>query len=214
MRFGVCPPEISIVIPVFNEEGNITALFSRLKTVLENQLKISYEIIFVDDGSEDNSWQVIESLHKQNGKVLGFRLSKNFGHQYALKAGLDHASGKAVVSLDGDLQHPPELIKDFYEKWQSGYKIVYGIREDTKGVSIWKELIARIFYKIINFLSDTVIERGASDFRLLDQKVVREIRKLDERQLFVRVSLAGWGLNPLVLVTWLMKDLVGIQSIP
>ena len=132
--------ELSIVIPVYNEESNLLELYKRLKEVLENDLKVSYEIIFVDDGSKDNSWEIIENLHVQKKNVKGLKLSRNFGHQYALKAGLDSVEkSRAVITMDADLQHPPDIIVDFYNKWKEGYKIIQAIRTDTIGVSSFKK---------------------------------------------------------------------------
>lgn len=183
--------KISIVIPLFNEEGNLAELYKSLYNILVNKLKIDYEIIFIDDGSEDKSWQKIKDLHSKNINVKGIQFSRNFGHQYALKAGLDYSNGDSVISLDADLQHPTEMIIDFYNKWKDGYKIVQGIRKETKGIGIIKDINSRIFYRIINFLSDVEIYPGSSDFRLLDRKVVDEIKKMDETQFFLR-GIVNW----------------------
>ena len=187
-------PELSIVIPVYNEEGNLLELYKRLIGVLENELHVTYEIIFIEDG-EDNSWQIIEKLNDQNINVKGIKFSRRFGHQNALKAGFDYSSGNAVISMDADLQHPPEMLIDLYNKWNEGYKIVQAIRKDTKGVNIFKELNSRIFYKIINFLSDVKIDRGSSDFRLLDRQIVEELKKLNENQFFLRGVIPWLGFN-------------------
>jgi dolichol-phosphate mannosyltransferase len=179
-----------VVVPIYNEEENIEELYRRLIKVL-SKLEVSYEIIFSDDGSKDGSWSAIESLHRQDSNVRGIKLSRNFGHQYALKAGLDYSRGKAVISLDGDLQQPPEMVTEFYLKWKEGFDIVYGLRRDTKGVSFWKEFNAKFFYFFLNLISDIKIERGASDFRLLDVKVIKEIKNINENQLFLR-GIVNW----------------------
>lgn len=183
--------DISVVIPILNEEGNLTELFGRLRRVLRDELKILYEVIFVDDGSEDNSWGIIEELHMEHRNVKGIKLSRNFGHQYAIKAGLDNSIGKVVVSIDGDLQHPPELITSLYSKWKEGYAVVYTIREETKGLSRIKKSVVTFGYWIINMIADVRIDRGAADFRLLDRKVVNDIVSLTEKQLFLR-GLVNW----------------------
>lgn len=179
-------PELSVVIPVHNEGSNLKELYKRLKNVLEDKLQITYEIIFVEGGSEDDSWNIIEDMHKQNKNVKGIKFSRRFGHQHALKAGLDYSNGKAVVSIDGDLQQPPEMIGEFYYEWKKGYDIIYALRKDTKGVSLWKKATSRIFYSFLNLISDIKIEKGSSDFRLLDRKVVNELKKFSECQLFLR----------------------------
>jgi dolichol-phosphate mannosyltransferase len=183
--------EISIIIPVYNEEGNIGKLYSVLKEVLENTLKVSYEIIFIDDGSTDTSWQVIERIALENVNVRGFKFSRNYGHQSALRAGLDYSKGKAAISMDADLQHSPEIITEFYNYWKKGYDIVYALRKDTKGAGIFKKASSRMFYSLINWLADIKIESGASDFRLLDRKVVNNIKRLQEYHLFIR-GIVSW----------------------
>lgn len=194
--------KLSVVIPVYNEDGNLRELYKRLKNILEDTLNVTYEIIFVDDGSTDDSWQIIEGLHKQNDNVKGIKFSRNFGHQYAIKAGLDRSTSDAVVTMDADLQHPPEMIVDFYRKWREGYKIVQAVRKDTSGANIFKGFSSRIFYRIITFLSDVKIKRGSSDFRLIDNQVVEELKKIDENQLFLR------GIIP-----WLGFDEIDIEYI-
>jgi len=184
-------PEVSIVVPVYNEENNLSELHKELRFVLENRLKVTYEIIFVDDGSKDNSWNAIVGLHSQNDNVKGIKLSRNFGHQQALKAGLDYSIGKAVISMDSDLQHPPEIIEKFYEEWKKGFDIVCARRKDTKGISLLKRVSSKFFYTFMNFLSDTKIEEGSSDFRLLDRKVVDEVKKFSETHLFLR-GIISW----------------------
>ncbi|MBH10735.1 MAG: glycosyltransferase [Candidatus Marinimicrobia bacterium] len=182
---------LSVIIPVYNEEGNITELYNRIKKQVDDYLNIKYEIIFIDDGSFDKTWEIINSIHKKNNLVKGIKLSRNFGHQNALKAGIDLAKGDSVISLDGDLQQPPELIPKFYNYWLEGYDIVFGSREDTKGVSIFKKISSNLYYKILNFLSGSKLEKGSSDFRLLDRKVVEELKKFNESTLFIR-GIIGW----------------------
>ena len=184
-------PEVSVAIPVYNEENNLAELYKQLKIVLGTKLKVTYEIIFVDDGSEDSSWNVIVDLCSQNKNVKGIKLSRNFGHQQALKAGLDYSIGKAVISMDSDLQHPPEIIEKLYEEWEKGYDIVCAIRKDTKGIGLLKKVSSKFFYTFMNFLSDTKIEEGSSDFRLLDRKVVDEVKKFSETHLFLR-GIISW----------------------
>lgn len=183
--------ELSVVVPILNEEGNLQELYRRLKNVLENELHVTYEIIFVDDGSQDNSWSIVEGLHRQNTWVKGIKFSRNFGHQYALKAGLDNSGGMAVVSMDGDLQHPPELIGKLYTIWKEGYDVVTTVKRETKGISSSKQAAISMGYWLVNLIADIEIEKGAADFRLLDRKVVNEIAKMNEGQLFLR-GIVNW----------------------
>jgi glycosyltransferase involved in cell wall biosynthesis len=183
--------ELSIVVPIYNEENNIEVLFSAIKEVCEEKIKTSWEVIFVDDGSSDHSWDKINALSRTYKQIKGFRFSRNFGHQYALKAGLDIAQGDAVISLDADMQHPPELIAVLYQKWKEGNHIVNTIRKNTKGVGWIKKSSSRLFYKLMNFLSDVKIEDGSSDFRLLDKQVLKQFKDLSEYFLFIR-GIVSW----------------------
>ena len=164
------PIEISLVIPTFNEEGNVLRLYDEIKQVLLELHIAHYEVIFIDDGSSDASLERIEELRGQDTNVHFLQLSRNFGHQHALKAGLDHASGAAVISLDADLQHPPALIKDMIQLWRNGAEVVYTRRKDQQNIGIFKKWSAKAFYWFANKISEVPIEEGTADFRLLDQK--------------------------------------------
>lgn len=184
---------ISIVIPTFNEEGNIEVLYSQLKDVL-SQLSISnFEIIYVNDGSSDDSLEKIKTLSLKDERVKFISFSRNFGHQNALKAGLDHAQGDAVISMDADLQHPPLLISEMIRLWQDGNQVVYSIRKDGKELSFFKKTTSKLFYKLVNYLSDTKLEEGTADFRLLDKKVVKALRNFNESNLFFRGIIPTLG---------------------
>lgn len=183
-------PELSIVIPALNEEGNIRKLYALLKSSLST-VGLSWEVIFADDGSTDETWDVIQDLHATDESVKGVRLSRNFGHQYALFAGMCSASGKAVISMDADLQHPPEVIPELVKKWQEGYKIVNTVRQDPDDYSLSKRLLGRGFYWIFSLLSGVKLEYGMADFRLLDRQVVNEILQFREEGLFLR-GLVKW----------------------
>jgi len=178
-------PVCSIIVPVMNEEGNVEFLSEKIIAILGNN--ISFEIIFIDDGSTDNTLSIIKKLHKNNQQIKYLSFSRNFGHQFALKAGLDYAKGNCVISLDGDMQHPPELIPDMIEKWKNnGYDIVYTIRKDDKKLSLFKRISSRLFYRMINKISDISLEPGSADFRLMDKKVVDYLRQFHESPLFFR----------------------------
>jgi dolichol-phosphate mannosyltransferase len=152
-----------------------------------------HEYIFIDDGSTDHSLQNIKNARKQNSSVNFLQFSKNFGHQYALKAGLDHARGAAVVSLDADLQHPPELISEMYQRWKNGAEVVYTRRQDEKSIGFFKRKSAKVFYWLANRLSEVPIEEGTADFRLLDRKVVNAIKSYKESDLFLRGLIPTLG---------------------
>lgn len=182
--------KISIVVPSFNEEGNIEVLATKLTDVLK-QLPYLYEVIFVDDGSADGTLQKLQTLAVIDEHLYYVELSRNFGHQNALKAGYDYADGDCVISMDSDLQHPPELIAQFIEKWEEGYDIVYTCREYRDEATIFKTKSSDLFYSVINSLSDTKLEKGTADFRLIDRKVVNILSTLNENGLFMR-GLIKW----------------------
>ncbi|WP_419168976.1 glycosyltransferase family 2 protein [Halobacteriovorax sp.] len=180
---------ISIVVPVFNEEGNIDKIFKEISKHIPN--KYNYEIIFVNDGSSDKTLDIVKELSHNNSKAKYISLSRNFGHQYALKAGLDNSYGDAVISLDGDLQHPPSLIPELLKEWENGAEVVGTQRVDNDDSSLFKTLSSKWFYRIFTFLSELDLPEGAADFRLLDKSVVDTIRTLKESNLFIR-GLVQW----------------------
>lgn len=160
--------KVSIIIPCYNEDGNIELLYKKIKEVLKDT-KVEY--VFIDDNSNDETLSVLEKLSKQDSMVKYLSFSRNFGHQNALRAGLEYSTGDCIISMDADLQHPPELLPTLIEKWKEGYYIVYTIRKDIENVSTFKRVTAAMFYKLMNFLSDIEIQQGAADFRLLDKKL-------------------------------------------
>jgi polyisoprenyl-phosphate glycosyltransferase len=186
---------ISVVVPVFNEEHNLRKLYQRLKVVLEKLTGSSHEIIFVNDGSKDNSMQIIAGLSFNDSTVKYIDLSKNFGHQNAVFAGMDYASGDAVVIIDSDLQDPPETIELLYEKWKEGFDVVYAQRISRSGEKWHKLLTAKYFYRIINYLSDVYIPLDTGDFRIISQRVCRVVCAMPERNKFLRGQIAWAGFH-------------------
>ena len=180
-------PRLSVVIPVFNEAENLLPLYARLTKVLKN----SYEIIFIDDGSTDNSLLAITALHQRDNKVKAVGFSRNFGHMAALSAGLDMAKGDAVITLDADLQHPPELIPELVKQWETGAEVVNTIRKESKGAGPFKGLTAGLFYWLINRIARINLPAGSADYRLLDRKVVDTLKNVRERSRFLR-GLISW----------------------
>lgn len=184
--------ELSVVVPVFNEVENIPELHRRLTKVLQ-ELVESYEIIFVDDGSRDRSWAAIQVLASGDDHVKGLSFSRNFGHQMAFAAGLDHASGRAVVIMDADLQDPPEVIPDLVARWREGYEVVYAQRGKREGETAFKLLTAAAFYRLLNRITNVSIPVDTGDFRLMSAKAVEAFRRLGERHRFTRVMVAWMG---------------------
>lgn len=181
---------VSIVIPAYNEADNIRNIFDKLAVVFET-LPYEWEVIFVDDGSKDETLSTVKSLSKDYKNAFFLEFSKNFGHQLAVKAGLDNAYGDCVISLDCDAQHPPEIIPDMLLKWEEGFDIVYTIREEDKRLSKAKRSSSSLFYKLVNSLSDIELEAGTADFRLMDRTVVNVFRNFHETEPFLR-GLTKW----------------------
>lgn len=180
---------ISIVIPAHNEENNIRPICAEIKKVMEGISDYDFEIIFVNDGSRDSTQRVLEGVSKEIKEVKYIEFSRNFGHQCAVKAGMDFAKGNAVVSMDADMQHPPKLIPEMIKKWEKGYDIVYTIRAYPKEISFFKKITSKWFYNFLSKISDIDLTKGGgSDFRLMDASVIDIIRNVKEEDLFLR----GW----------------------
>ena len=181
--------QVSIIIPVFDEEQNIDPLIKRIIPSLKD---FPYEIIFVDDGSKDKTSLIIKKHSIKNKSIKLISFYRNFGHQMALAAGYEIAKGDCVITIDADLQDPPEVIPQMIGKWQKGAKIVYAKRNERQGENFFKKFSASIFYQLINLLSDTSIPQEVGDFRLLDKQVVDFLNNLRERPSFLR-GLVSWG---------------------
>jgi len=181
---------ISVVVPSYNEENNIYPLYESLKKELDTYTR--WEILFVDDGSTDKTLQNIIQISAEDQRVKYVSFSRNFGHQNAIKAGLDFSSGDCVISMDADLQHPPVIIHQMIEKWEQGFEIVFTTRIYNKNQSFLKRKTSRLFYNIINVMSDIKLKDGVADFRLFDRKVVDVFKnEIHEYFLFVR-GMVNW----------------------
>lgn len=189
---------LSIVIPCFNEENNISKLYSELTIVLKG-LNINYEIVFSDDGSKDKTFSVIKELSKNDNNIRGISLSRNFGHQIALFAGIKAAKGNIVITMDGDLQHPPSFIPELLKKQSEGYDIVNTRRIDPEDIGVLKKTTSKTFYSLINFLSDVRIEPAAADFRLMTRKAVDAFTEIPERDRFTRGLISWMGFNQTII---------------
>lgn len=185
--------QIDIVVPCYNESGNFFVLYDTIHKVFsgKNLENYTYNLIFVNDGSSDDSLQVLQRLSNQHKNVKYISFSRNFGHQLAVKAGLDNAFGDAVISMDCDLQHPPHLIPELIQKWEEGNDVVATIRTYPADIDVKKKKTSVYFYKILNLISDVEIKDGTADFRLLDRKVVNVIRSMKENEPFLR-GIVPW----------------------
>jgi glycosyltransferase involved in cell wall biosynthesis len=184
-------PIVSIIIPCYNEEEVLLACHSRLLQVFEGYDDSQFELIYVNDGSSDRTEELLRYLHDAYSHTRVVMLSRNFGHQAAVTAGLTAASGQCVVIIDADLQDPPEVILQMIERWQAGYEVVYGIRETRAGESGFKLRSAKLFYRLINKLSDVEIPLDSGDFRLLDRRAVNTILAMPERHRLLR-GMSSW----------------------
>lgn len=183
---------LDIVVPAYNEEAGLRAFYARLRPVID-ALDMSVRVLFVDDGSTDRTAAVCRELAREDSRIGLLRLSRNFGHQAALTAGLDHASADAVITMDADLQHPPEKLPEFVAAWRAGAEVVSGVRSQSSGVGLMKRATSSLFYRVLNAISSLPITPDSPDFRLLDRKVVRAIGQLREQSRFLRGIYAWVG---------------------
>jgi len=183
-------PTFTIIAPIYNEVENIPLLYARISEVME-QTGESWEFVMVDDGSSDGSTEKILNLQSKDEKVKSVILSRNFGHQIAVTAGLDTSKGEAVIIIDADLQDPPEVILDLIKKWKEGYEVVYAVRSKREGESWFKLFTASAFYRVIQRITDVNIPSNTGDFRLLDQKVVQVMNGMREKHRFLR-GMSVW----------------------
>jgi polyisoprenyl-phosphate glycosyltransferase len=185
-------PEYSFVIPVLNERETLDELFHRLRPVMD-ALDGTCEVVLVDDGSTDGSYEIMLGLQHRDARFKVLRLSRNFGHQLAITAGLDHARGNAVIIMDGDLQDPPEVALELAKKWREGFQVVYAVRDERAGESVAKLTTARWFYRLMGRLSEVPLPAEAGDFRLVDRRAVDAVQSMREHRRYVRGMFAWVG---------------------
>lgn len=189
--------KISIVIPCFNEESGLQLFHDELISCLPDSY--SYEIIYVNDGSTDGTLAILRKLASADKRVHFILFTRNFGHQNALKAGFDYATGDCAISMDADLQHPPQLITQLLEKWEEGFETVNTLRIDHVNIPFLKKFTSNSFYKLMNRLSDVPIEQGVADFRLIDRKVLDQLKNLNENNIFLRGQIKWLGFRQTIV---------------
>jgi dolichol-phosphate mannosyltransferase len=184
-------PRISVIAPVYNEEQLIREFYRRVRAVME-RLNEPWELVLINDGSQDQTPELLNALHREDpDHVVVVHFARNFGHQLAITAGMDYARGEAVVTIDSDLQDPPEVIPDLIERWQEGYEVVYAVRSEREGESWFKIFTADLFYRMIQALTSVTIPMEAGDFRLLDRRALAYLRSMREHHRFVR-AMTSW----------------------
>jgi dolichol-phosphate mannosyltransferase len=185
---------ISIILPIFNEQENIPAIYHELSRVIDGLPKsYTHEIIFINDGSSDQSWQIIQQHALQDHHIRGLSFSRNFGHQVALSAGYDYARGDIIITLDADMQHPPHIIPEMIRKWEQGAHIVYARRSARDDDMFLKKITASYFYRFFEWIAEIKIPHNVADFRLIDKKVLHEIRRFKDHSPFLRGMISWTG---------------------
>ena len=183
-------PVFSIIAPIYNEQESLPVLYQRVSAVMDTTGE-PWELVLIDDGSQDTSAEIIRSLAEQDERVRPVILARNFGHQIAVTAGLDYSRGDAIVIIDADLQDPPEVILELIERWREGYEVVYAVRETREGETFFKLWTARMFYRVINRVTSMKIPVDTGDFRLMDRKVVDVMNQMREHHRFLR-GMSVW----------------------
>lgn len=183
---------LSVVVPVFNEQLNIEKFYEEATKAIQN-LDMDYELIFVDDGSKDTTPLILSRLTEQDDHVRALILARNFGHQLAITCGMDYAQGDAIITMDGDMQHPPAMIPDLVQKWREGFDVVQTVRKGTDDAGFLKRLTSKWYYILLNALSPVHITPGGSDFRLIDRRVLNTFRLFREHDRFIRGMMGDIG---------------------
>ena len=184
-------PDLSVIVSMYNEEDSLDSFFKVISACLEKLKGYSYEIVCVDDGSTDKTYDLLKGYAKKDKRIKIIKFSRNFGKEYGMMAGLKFCQGQAAIPIDVDLQDPPELISEFVKKWEEGYDMVYGIRSDRDSDTFFKRWTAKLFYKIYNLMTRSPIPYNAGDYRLIDRKVINAILSLKERNIFMK-GVFGW----------------------
>lgn len=205
---------LSVIVPCYNEEEVLEETHRRLTAVLTQLEELTYELIYVDDGSRDQTLFLLRQLQAADPHVRVVSFSRNFGHQIAVTAGVEHASGGAVVLIDADLQDPPEVILEMVARWREGYHVAYGVRTDRPGETAFKLATAKAFYRLINRMSETLIPLDTGDFRLMDRKVVEALRAMPERDRFVRGMVSWVGFRQIAVPYQRAPRLAGESKYP
>jgi glycosyltransferase involved in cell wall biosynthesis len=205
---------LSVVVPCYNEEEVLHETHRRLVDVLARLEDLDFEVVYVDDGSRDQTPSILRQLQAEDDRVRVLRFSRNFGHQLAVTAGVDHASGDAVVLIDADLQDPPEVILEMVAQWREGYHVAYGVRTDRPGESVFKLWTAKAFYRLMNRMSDTEIPLDTGDFRLMDRRVVGALGSMPERDRFVRGMVSWVGFRQIAVPYQRAPRLAGESKYP
>ncbi len=203
----------SIVVPLYNEEEVVLESYKRLKAVMDS-LSEPYELIFVNDGSRDRTAFIVKEICSRDKNVKLINFARNFGHQIAITAGMDYASGEAIVVIDGDLQDPPEVIPKMIEKWREGYDVVYGKRAERKGETFFKKFTAKMFYRFLRRMTDVDIPLDTGDFRLIDRKVCDALKLVNERNRFVRGLISWLGFRQTGVEFVREKRFAGVTKYP
>ena len=183
---------LSVIIPVYNEEGNLELLFKRLEKVLSST-DATPEYIFINDGSLDHSMEIIRQLAMKDSRVKFIDFSRNFGHQTAVTAGLDYCNGDCAIIIDADLQDPPEMITELYNKWKEGFEVAYARRRSRRGENFLKKWTARVFYRLLKKITSIQIPVDTGDFRIIDRKVINVLKQMPEQQKFLRGQISWIG---------------------
>ncbi len=191
VKIGEAYPDLSIIVSMYNEEESLATFFTEVKKVMKKLSSYKYEIVCIDDGSTDKTFEMLEAYAKKDDAIKVVKFSRNFGKEYGMMAGLRFCKGRAAIPMDVDLQDPPNLIIDFVKKWEEGYDMVYGIRNDRTSDTFLKRCTAKLFYKVYNLMTRSPIPYNAGDYRLLDRKIIDAILSLKERNVFMK-GIFGW----------------------
>lgn len=207
-------PTFSIIAPCFNEEDSLPELYRRISSVMKG-IGESWELVLIDDGSGDRTAQVMQQLYQQDpDHVRAVLFARNFGHQIAVTAGMDHARGQAVILIDADLQDPPELISQMAQKWREGYEVVYAVRAEREGESWFKRTTASLFYRLVYRITDVEIPLDTGDFRLMDRRVVQAMQAMREHHRFIRGMVSWVGFRQIGLPYKREKRFAGETKYP